>query len=85
MDSNNTDVCLYINETSVQIVCVCVCAGLSWVVGDAEELPFDDDQFDIYTIAFGIRNVTHVEQVKIVFNSSIYYYYYFLHKNSLSI
>ncbi|XP_030647749.1 2-methoxy-6-polyprenyl-1,4-benzoquinol methylase, mitochondrial [Chanos chanos] len=37
-------------------------AGLSWVVGDAEELPFDDDQFDIYTIAFGIRNVTHIEQ-----------------------
>lgn len=38
-------------------------SGLSWVVGDAEELPFDDDQFDIYTIAFGIRNVTHIEQV----------------------
>ncbi|KAJ8415363.1 hypothetical protein AAFF_G00423430 [Aldrovandia affinis] len=36
--------------------------GLSWVVGDAEELPFDDDQFDVYTIAFGIRNVTHIEQ-----------------------
>ena len=33
------------------------------MVGDAEELPFDDDQFDIYTIAFGIRNVTHVDQV----------------------
>lgn len=33
-------------------------------MGDAEELPFDDDQFDIYTIAFGIRNVTHIEQVK---------------------
>ncbi|KAI3372566.1 hypothetical protein L3Q82_023046 [Scortum barcoo] len=37
-------------------------AGLSWVVGDAEELPFDDDQFDIYTVAFGIRNVTHIDQ-----------------------
>ncbi|XP_077416835.1 2-methoxy-6-polyprenyl-1,4-benzoquinol methylase, mitochondrial [Vanacampus margaritifer] len=35
--------------------------GVSWVVGDAEELPFDDNQFDIYTIAFGLRNVTHVE------------------------
>lgn len=33
------------------------------MVGDAEELPFDDDQFDIYTVAFGIRNVTHIEQV----------------------
>lgn len=39
-----------------------ITSGLSWVVGDAEELPFDDDQFDIYTIAFGIRNVTHIEQ-----------------------
>ncbi|AWP07599.1 putative 2-methoxy-6-polyprenyl-1-4-benzoquinol methylase mitochondrial [Scophthalmus maximus] len=37
-------------------------AGLSWVVGDAEELPFDDEQFDIYTVAFGIRNVTHIDQ-----------------------
>ncbi|XP_078107480.1 2-methoxy-6-polyprenyl-1,4-benzoquinol methylase, mitochondrial [Sander vitreus] len=39
-----------------------ISAGLSWVVGNAEELPFDDDQFDIYTIAFGIRNVTHIDQ-----------------------
>uniref|UniRef100_A0A2K6DX06 Coenzyme Q5, methyltransferase n=1 Tax=Macaca nemestrina TaxID=9545 RepID=A0A2K6DX06_MACNE len=38
-------------------------AGLAWVLGDAEELPFDDDKFDIYTIAFGIRNVTHIDQV----------------------
>ncbi|XP_077570469.1 2-methoxy-6-polyprenyl-1,4-benzoquinol methylase, mitochondrial [Stigmatopora nigra] len=36
-------------------------ANLSWVVGDAEELPFDDEQFDVYTIAFGIRNVTHID------------------------
>ncbi|XP_061528599.1 2-methoxy-6-polyprenyl-1,4-benzoquinol methylase, mitochondrial isoform X2 [Phycodurus eques] len=39
----------------------CFTVGVSWVVGDGEELPFDDQQFDIYTIAFGIRNVTHVE------------------------
>ncbi|MED6232575.1 2-hexaprenyl-6-methoxy-1,4-benzoquinone methyltransferase [Characodon lateralis] len=39
-----------------------IVSGVSWVVGDAEELPFDDDQFDIYTIAFGIRNVTHINQ-----------------------
>uniref|UniRef100_A0A6I8P995 2-methoxy-6-polyprenyl-1,4-benzoquinol methylase, mitochondrial n=1 Tax=Ornithorhynchus anatinus TaxID=9258 RepID=A0A6I8P995_ORNAN len=36
--------------------------GLAWVVGDAEELPFDDDKFDVYTIAFGIRNVTHMDR-----------------------
>ncbi|XP_017283258.1 2-methoxy-6-polyprenyl-1,4-benzoquinol methylase, mitochondrial [Kryptolebias marmoratus] len=39
-----------------------ITSGLSWVVGDAEELPFDDDHFDIYTIAFGIRNVTRINQ-----------------------
>ncbi|KAJ6659044.1 hypothetical protein lerEdw1_019346 [Lerista edwardsae] len=37
--------------------------GVSWVVGNAEELPFSDDSFDVYTIAFGIRNVTHIDQV----------------------
>ncbi len=46
-------------------------AGLSWVMGDAEELPFDDDQFDIYTIAFGIRNVTHIEQVRTLHSASV--------------
>ncbi len=33
--------------------------GLSWVCGDAEKLPFPDRSFDAYTIAFGLRNVTH--------------------------
>mmetsp|Transcript_13286 Transcript_13286/g.26482 ORF Transcript_13286/g.26482 Transcript_13286/m.26482 type:complete len:303 (-) Transcript_13286:2988-3896(-) len=32
---------------------------LSWVEGSAEELPFEDNTFDSYTIAFGIRNVTN--------------------------
>ncbi|XP_043833932.1 2-methoxy-6-polyprenyl-1,4-benzoquinol methylase, mitochondrial [Dromiciops gliroides] len=36
--------------------------GLAWVVGDAEELPFHDNKFDVYTIAFGIRNVTHIDR-----------------------
>ncbi|XP_039627695.1 2-methoxy-6-polyprenyl-1,4-benzoquinol methylase, mitochondrial [Polypterus senegalus] len=35
--------------------------GLSWVVGNAEELPFGDNMFDVYTIAFGIRNVTRID------------------------
>jgi len=34
-----------------------------WVCGDAEALPFPDGEFDAYTIAFGIRNVTHIERV----------------------
>jgi demethylmenaquinone methyltransferase/2-methoxy-6-polyprenyl-1,4-benzoquinol methylase len=33
---------------------------LEWVVGDAMRLPFADNSFDVYTISFGIRNVTRV-------------------------
>lgn len=36
--------------------------GLNWVCGDAEKLPFEDQSFDVYTIAFGIRNVTHIDK-----------------------
>lgn len=32
------------------------------VVGNAEQLPFPDRVFDVYTIAFGIRNVTHIDR-----------------------
>ena len=34
---------------------------LSFVQGNAEALPFPDNSFDAYTIAFGIRNVTHID------------------------
>ena len=33
---------------------------LEWVVGDAMALPFADNSFDVYTISFGIRNVTRI-------------------------
>ncbi len=34
---------------------------LDWVAGDAMALPFPDGSFDVYTISFGIRNVTRPE------------------------
>lgn len=34
--------------------------ALDWVVGDAMALPFADNSFDVYTISFGIRNVTRI-------------------------
>lgn len=34
---------------------------IKFVVGDAMSLPFPDDSFDAYTIAFGIRNVVNIE------------------------
>jgi demethylmenaquinone methyltransferase / 2-methoxy-6-polyprenyl-1,4-benzoquinol methylase len=36
--------------------------AVQWVNGDAEALPFPDNHFDAYTIAFGIRNVTHIDR-----------------------
>lgn len=36
--------------------------SLDWVVGDAMHLPFDDNTFDVYTISFGIRNVTRPQE-----------------------
>lgn len=35
--------------------------ALEFVEGNAEELPFADDMYDAYTIAFGIRNVTNID------------------------
>jgi len=34
---------------------------IRWVCGDAERLPVPDGSIDAYTIAFGIRNVTHLD------------------------
>lgn len=37
-------------------------SSLDWVVGDAMALPFEDNTFDVYTISFGIRNVTRPQE-----------------------
>jgi demethylmenaquinone methyltransferase / 2-methoxy-6-polyprenyl-1,4-benzoquinol methylase len=36
-------------------------ARIAFAQGNAEALPFPDRSFDAYTIAFGIRNVTHID------------------------
>jgi demethylmenaquinone methyltransferase / 2-methoxy-6-polyprenyl-1,4-benzoquinol methylase len=36
-------------------------AGLTWVAGDAEKLPVASASVDAYTIAFGLRNVTRID------------------------
>jgi demethylmenaquinone methyltransferase/2-methoxy-6-polyprenyl-1,4-benzoquinol methylase len=35
--------------------------SIAFVEANAEELPFPDETFDAYTIAFGIRNVPHID------------------------
>ncbi len=37
-------------------------AGITWVCGDAERLPFPDRSVDAYTIAFCLRNVTRIDE-----------------------
>jgi demethylmenaquinone methyltransferase/2-methoxy-6-polyprenyl-1,4-benzoquinol methylase len=36
--------------------------GISFIEGNAEELPFPDKSFDRVTIAFGLRNVTRIDK-----------------------
>ena len=36
--------------------------GLEWACGDAEALPVGDRSVDLYTIGFGLRNVTRLER-----------------------
>jgi demethylmenaquinone methyltransferase / 2-methoxy-6-polyprenyl-1,4-benzoquinol methylase len=36
--------------------------AIEWICGDAEALPIPDSTMDAYTIAFGIRNVTHIDR-----------------------
>ncbi len=38
-----------------------ILTGISWTCGDAEKLPVKDSSVDAFTIAFCIRNVTHIE------------------------
>ncbi len=39
-----------------------IVAGIDWVAGDAQALPFAERSVDAYTIAFGLRNVTDIDR-----------------------
>lgn len=36
---------------------------ISWQQANAEELPFKNNSFNAYTVAFGARNCTHIDKV----------------------
>jgi ubiquinone/menaquinone biosynthesis methyltransferase len=36
--------------------------GIKWVCGNAEGLPLADNSMDLYTISYGLRNVTHISK-----------------------
>ena len=35
---------------------------INWICGDAMSIPFNNNTFDVYTISFGIRNVTNISK-----------------------
>lgn len=39
-------------------------AAVSWVQGDALDLPFPDSSFDAATMGYGLRNVADIPQVR---------------------
>ena len=39
-----------------------ILAGVEWLCADAERLPVADRSIDLYTIGFGLRNVTHIDR-----------------------
>jgi demethylmenaquinone methyltransferase/2-methoxy-6-polyprenyl-1,4-benzoquinol methylase len=38
-----------------------ILGGIEWLCADAERLPVADRSFDLYTIGFGLRNVTRID------------------------
>ena len=50
---------LSVGASRVQEAVGNLASHVGFVEGNAEKLPFPDDSFDIYTIAFGLRNVTN--------------------------
>jgi demethylmenaquinone methyltransferase/2-methoxy-6-polyprenyl-1,4-benzoquinol methylase len=39
-----------------------ILTGIEWVCADAERLPMADRSVDLYTVGFGLRNVTHLDR-----------------------
>ena len=39
-----------------------ILGGIEWLCADAERLPVADRSFDLYTIGFGLRNVTRIDK-----------------------
>jgi demethylmenaquinone methyltransferase/2-methoxy-6-polyprenyl-1,4-benzoquinol methylase len=37
-------------------------SGIEWMTGNAETLPLPDGSVDTYSIAYGLRNVTHIDR-----------------------
>ena len=49
-----------VNEGKMRAGQLSTIQTVQWICGDAMQLPFADKSFDVYTISFGIRNVTDI-------------------------
>jgi demethylmenaquinone methyltransferase / 2-methoxy-6-polyprenyl-1,4-benzoquinol methylase len=67
--SQNKDPHVVVSDINLNMLKMCkskaidqnIISNFNLVVADAEKLPFMDNSFDYYTIAFGIRNMVSVE------------------------
>lgn len=64
-----------------------ITSEIEWIHGQSEELPFENNQFDLYTISFGLRNVTsrektYQEALRVLKPGGHFYCLEFSHVNS---
>lgn len=51
-----------LNEGRKKLLDQGIIGNVDYKIVDAEHIPFDDNSFDLVTMAFGLRNVTHKDQ-----------------------
>ncbi len=67
----NRNICLTISDINQSMLDICegraidqnILQNIQFVLADAEKMPFDDNSFDYCTMAFGIRNVSSIDNV----------------------
>ena len=67
--AQNKDTHIIVSDINQEMLEICqsraidrnILNNFDLVVADAEKLPFPDNSFDYYTIAFGIRNMVSIE------------------------
>ena len=53
-----------VSITWLVLLCASSLLGITWKLGDTLSLPFANDSFEGYTVAFGLRNMANFDQVR---------------------
>ena len=48
-------------SNNIKYTVISCLAIISMVIGDSEDLPFEDNTFDAITVAFGVRNFENLD------------------------